>query len=179
MLPPLRHGALDELLGRYLNHEHPLSRQARPGRKTSLRVMEARLGWTNGAPPATPAEVILRQLADEEAMRQHPGLSSASMLWEFRRHRLHMFGLQLHHAWRQLFRQVRVWRREAFEAGDWSRLGDAFGVIGRAAKASVCLAAAAVWTIGLGRPLRMEPRQVRTWSGRLTASRLEVASRAA
>jgi hypothetical protein len=151
----------------------------RPGRKNSLRVMEARLGWTNGALPATPAEVILRQQADEEAMRQHPGLNSTGMLWEFRRHRLSLFGLQMHQAWAKLLRQAMVWRREAFEGGDWSRLGDACRVIGRAAKASCCLAGAAVWTIGFGRPLAMEPRQVRTWSGRLAATRLEIASRAA
>jgi hypothetical protein len=150
----------------------------RPGRKNSLRVLEARLGWTHGAPPATPAEVILRQLADEEAMRQHPGLSSAGMLWEFRRHRLRMFALQMQQSWAGLIRQTLVWRREAFAAGDWSRLGDAFGVLGKAAKATVCLCGAAVWTIGLGRPLRAEARQVRTWSGRLAASRLAV-SRAA
>jgi hypothetical protein len=151
----------------------------RPGRKNSLRVLEARLGWTHGAPPATPAEVILRQLADEEAMRQHPGLNSAGMLWEFRRHRLSMFSLQMQQSWSGLIRQTLLWRREAFEAGDWSRLGDAFGVLARAAKASVCLCAAAVWTIGLGRPLTAEARQVRTWSGRLAANRLAVASRAA
>jgi len=179
VLPPLRHGALDELLERYLNHEHPLSRDTRSGRKTSLRVLEARLGWTHGAPPATPAEVILRQLADEEAMRQHPGLGSSGMLWEFRRHRLSMFGLQMHQAWKHLFRQVLVWRREAFHGGDWSRLGDACRVVTRAAKASVCLFGAALWTIGFGRPLLMEPRQVRAWSGRLAASKLALASRVA
>lgn len=112
-------------------------------------------------------------------MRQHPSLSSAGMLWEFRRHRLSLFALQMHHSWRALLRQALVWRREAFEAGDWSRLGDAVRVIGRAARASVCLCGAAVWTIGFGRPLRAEARQVRTWSGRLAATRLEVASRAA
>lgn len=179
MLPPLRHGALDELLERYLNNDHPLSRGMRPGRKTSLRVLEARLGWTHGAPPATPAEVILRQLADEEAMRQHPGLGAPLMMWEFRRHRLSLFTLQMHQCWKDLFRQTMTWRREAFEAGDWSRLGDACGVLFRAAKASFCLTGAAFWTIGLGRPLAAEPRQVRTWSGRLAGNRFAVAPRAA
>jgi hypothetical protein len=178
VLPPLRPGALDDLLERYLNHEHPLSRTARPGRKSSLRVMEARLEWSSAAPPTTPADVILRQLLDEEAMRQHPGLNSAAMLWEFRRHRLSLFGLHMRQSWAHLLGQAATWRREAFEAGDWSRLGDTLRVLARAARASCCLSAAAVWTIGFGRPMP-EPRQVRTWAGRLAPTRLEVATRAA
>lgn len=179
MLPPLRPGALDELLERYINNEHPLSRQVRTSRKSALHVIEARLAWTAGSLPGTPAEVILRQLADEETMRRHPVLNTSGMMWEFRRHRLSLFALHLNRCWRELLGHAMDWRTEAFEGGDWSRLGDSVRLLARAARASVCLAAAAVWTIGLGRPLPLEPRQVQSWSGRLVFTRLRIASRAA
>ena len=66
-LPPLRPGVLDDLLERYINNEHPLSRQVRTSRKTALRVVEARLTWTAGCLPFTPAEVI--QIAEEGGSR--------------------------------------------------------------------------------------------------------------
>lgn len=179
MLPPLRPGALDDLLERYINNEHPLSRQSRTSRKTALRVVEARLTWTAGSLPSTPAEVILRQLADEEAMRLHPVLSTPGMLWEFRRHRFSLFTIQIQQSWRGLLRQTLAWRREAFEGGDWSRLGDSFRLLSRAARATACLTLAAGWTIGLGRPLPLEPRQVQRWSGRLALTRLQIARRTA
>jgi hypothetical protein len=179
VLPPLRPGALDELLERYINNEHPLSRQVRPSRKSALHVIEARLAWTAGTLPGTPAEVILRQLADEETVRRHPVLNTPGMLWEFRRHRLSLFSLHLNRCWRDLLGHALNWRQEAFEGGDWSRLGDSVRLLGRAARASVCLTAAAVWTIGLGRPLPLEPRRVQSWSGRLIFTRLRIASRAA
>lgn len=179
VLPPLRPGALDDLLERYINNEHPLSRQMRNSRKSALHVIEARLAWTAGSLPGTPAEVILRQCADEETMRLHPVLNSPGMLWEFRRHRLSLFALHLQRSWRELYGHSRDWRREAFEGGDWSRLGDSVRVLSRAAQASVCLTLTAAWTIGLGRQLPLEARIVQRWSGRLIFTRLRIASRAA
>ena len=176
MLPPLRPGALDELLERYINNEHPLSRQQRPSRTGSLRVVEARLAWSNGPVPATPAEVILRHLADEATLTQHPQLRSRGMLWEFRRHRLSLFLLHLHQAWLQLGRTTLDYRREAFEAGDWSRVGDAWRLLRRAATATFGLSLAALWTIGAGQPLPWGARQLQRWSGSFSTTRLRIAS---
>ena len=179
MLPPLRPGALDDLLERYINNQHPLSRQVRNSRKSTLHVIESRLAWTAGTLPGTPAEVILRQMADEETMRQHPVLNTPNMLWEFRRHRLSLFALHLQQSWKELFGHALAWRQEAFEGGDWSRLGDTLRLLERAARASVCLSLAALWTIGLGRSLPLETCTVQRWAGRLVFPRLQIASRAA
>jgi hypothetical protein len=170
----LRPGALDELLERYINNEHPLSRQTRSARNGSLYVVESRLAWTNGPLPATPAEVILRHLADEATLASHPALRHRSVIWEFRRHRLFLFAVHLRQAWRDVGRALGDWRHEAFEAGDWSRAGDGARLLLRAARASIGLSFAAFWTIGAGRPLPCPQRQVQRWAGSLAGSRLRV-----
>jgi len=139
-----------------------------------LYAVETRLAWTSGPLPGTPAEVILRHLADEQVLAAHPALNNWAMIWDFRRHRLCLFYMHLRQSWREVGKALDEWRRDAFHAGDWSRAGDGVRLLLRAARATAGLSFTALWTIGIGQPLPWGQKQVQRWAGSLAGSRLRL-----